>query len=65
MNVTKIQKDSKMINLDLKKTEEDKENSEIRFTLKVEGEFDIASEMVKVLINQLVGQFALSEDPKK
>ncbi len=65
MNVTKIQPNSKMVTLGLKTTEENKEENEIRFTIKVDGDFDIAAEMTKVLVNQLVGQFALSEDEKK
>lgn len=65
MHVTKINKDSKMIEIGVKQIEEDKENKEIRFTLTVKGDFAVSSELVRTLVNQLDGQFALSEKEEK
>ena len=65
MQVTKINPNSKMVEIAVGKVEEDKGKSEMRFTLSVKGDFSQASELVRTLVNQLDGQFALSEEPKK
>jgi hypothetical protein len=65
MQVTKINKDSKMVEITVGKVEEESKKKEIRFTLSVKGDFTVASELVRTLVNQLDGQFALSEEVKK
>ena len=65
MNVTKIQKDSKMVEISVGKVEEDAAKKEIKFTLAIKGDFKDASELARTLVNQLDGQFSLSQEPKK
>ena len=62
MHVTKIPDKSHQVKVSIKNVEEKESDKEIIFTIGLTGDYELSAKLLRTMIGNLEGEFALSEN---